>query len=97
MIELCIAILWLLTGLVILVGIGYVVLWTLGQIGVQVPPMVVKIVLIVITLLVLIYALTLVAGSGSFALPGSVYGGTHHVEYFPQTLPQIVADYKMAA
>ena len=69
MIGLAIQILWLLIALCVLVGIGWVVLWVLGQLGIIVPPMVIKIALIIIGLLCLIYALTLIAGGGGFSLP----------------------------
>jgi hypothetical protein len=70
MIELAIAVLWLLIGLCILVGIGWVVLWVLGQLGIVVPPIAVKIALIILGLLVLIYALSMVAGhTGGIGLP----------------------------
>jgi hypothetical protein len=61
MISLAISVLWLLIALVILVGIGWVVLWVLGQLGIVVPPMVFKLAMIVLGLLVLIYFLSLLA------------------------------------
>ena len=69
MIQIAIDILWLLIGLCVIVGIGYVVLWVLGQLNITVPPMAIKIAFIILALLVLIYALTLIAGSGGFSLP----------------------------
>lgn len=69
MITLAISVLWLLIGLVILVGIGWVVLWVCAQVGIVVPPMVVKLAMIVLGLLVLIYFLGLVAGGGT-GFPG---------------------------
>ena len=69
MIGIAIQILWMLIGLCILVGIGWVVMWVLEQLGIIVPPMAIKIAGIILGLLVLIYALTLIAGSGGISLP----------------------------
>jgi hypothetical protein len=69
MIHLAIAVLWFLVGLCILVGIGWVILWVLGQLGIPVPPMAVKIALIVIGLLCLIWFLTEVVGGGGMGMP----------------------------
>jgi len=69
MIGIAISILWFLVFLCILVGIGWVILYVLGQLGIPVPPMVVKIVLLVIALLCLIWFLSMLAG-GVGALPG---------------------------
>lgn len=65
MISLAIAVLWVLIALCILVGIGWVALWVLGQLGIIVPPMAVKLIMIVLGLLVLIYFLGLVATGGT--------------------------------
>lgn len=64
MMSLIIGILWFLVFLCILVGVGWVVIWVLEQLGIPIPPMVVKIVLLVIGLLCLIYFITLIAGGG---------------------------------
>jgi len=64
MLTLAINILWFLVFLCILVGIGWVILWVLGQLGIPVPPMVVKIALLIIALLCLIWFLTMLAGGG---------------------------------
>lgn len=69
MIGLAISVLWFLVALCVIVGIGYAVLWVLGQLGIPVPPMAVKIVLLILGLLVLIYFLTLLAGSGGISMP----------------------------
>jgi hypothetical protein len=69
MLHLIIGVLWFLVFLCILVGVGWLVVWVLGQLGIPVPPMVLKIVLLVIALLCLIYFITLIAGSGGLALP----------------------------
>ncbi len=74
MISLAISVLWLLIALVILVGVGWVCVWVLGQLGIILPPLVVKLALIILGLLCLIYALSLVAGGG-IALPAM---GTGH-------------------
>jgi hypothetical protein len=64
MLTLAINVLWFLVFLCILVGIGWVILWVLGQLGIPVPPMVVKIALLIIALLCLIWFLTMLAGGG---------------------------------
>jgi hypothetical protein len=64
MLTLAINILWFLVFLCILVGIGWVILWVLGQLGIPVPPMVVKIALLIIALLCLIWFLTMLVGGG---------------------------------
>jgi hypothetical protein len=64
MLTLAISILWFLVFLCILVGIGWVILWVLGQLGIPVPPMVVKIALLIIALLCLIWFLTMLVGGG---------------------------------
>jgi hypothetical protein len=69
MLHLVIGVLWFLIVLCVLVGIGWVVIWVLGQLGIPVPPMVVKIVLLIIGLLCLIYFLTLLAGGGGMTFP----------------------------
>ncbi len=87
MIALAISILWLLIGLVVLVGIGWVVLWVLGQLGIILPPMVVKLALIVLALLILIYALGLVAGGGGGSFPGMNGAGLRHSELLIPHIP----------
>ncbi len=69
MMSLIIGILWFLICLCILVGVGWLVVWVLGQLGIPVPPMVLHIVLIVIGLLCLNYFLTLFAGGGGLNFP----------------------------
>jgi hypothetical protein len=68
MISIALGILWLLIGLCVIVGAYYAVLWVCAQLGVPLPPMAVKIVLIVIGLLFLIYLITLIAGGGGIPL-----------------------------
>ena len=63
MISMAIDVLWLLIGLCILVGIGWIVLWVLGQLGIIIPPMAIKIAFIILG------PLTLVAGHGGISLP----------------------------
>jgi hypothetical protein len=69
MLELAISVLWFLIGLCVLIGIVWVIIWVLGQLGIAIPPMVVKIGMIIIGLLCLIFFLTMLAGSGSIGLP----------------------------
>jgi hypothetical protein len=95
MIALAISVLWVLIALVVLVGIGWVALWVLGQLGVIVPPMAIKLTMIVLGLLVLIYFLSLV-GSGGTAFPG--FYGRHvsteayaTVAYTPAPAPALIA------
>jgi hypothetical protein len=86
MIALGINIAWLLIGLIVLVGIGYVVLWVLGQLGIILPPMVVKFALIILGLLVLIFGLGLLAGGGGgSSFPAFNSGMRHSLEqqYIP--------------
>ena len=67
MIELAIHILWLLIGVIILVGVVWLVLYLLQQF-VAIPAQVVKIIWIVILILCLIGALTLLAGGGHLSM-----------------------------
>jgi hypothetical protein len=69
MITIAINILWFLIFLCILVGIGWLVIWVLGQLGIPVPPMVMKIALLVIGLLCLIWFLSMIAGGGGMMTP----------------------------
>jgi hypothetical protein len=64
MLELAISVLWFLIGLCVLIGIVWVIVWVLGQLGIVIPPMVMKIAMIIIGLLCLIFFLTMLAGSG---------------------------------
>jgi hypothetical protein len=63
MIELAIHILWMLIGVIILVGVVWLALYLLQQV-VAIPAQVVKIIWIVVLILCLIGALTLLAGGG---------------------------------
>jgi Na+-driven multidrug efflux pump len=65
MLSLAVSILWFLIALVILVGIGWVVIWVLESLGIIIPPMFIRLAMIVLGLLCLIYFLTIVAGGGS--------------------------------
>lgn len=69
MISLAISVLWVLIALCVLVGVGWVVLWVLGQLGIVLPPIAIKIAMIILGLLVLIWFLGLIAGGGT-AFPG---------------------------
>jgi hypothetical protein len=92
MIALAISVCWILIGIAILCGIGYVVLWVLGQLGIVVPPMAVKIALIVFALLILIWFLGLLAGGGGLNFPAAF--GTHRISDMStiiQTLPLRIA------
>lgn len=73
MISLAISVLWFLIALCVLVGIGWLVIWVLGELGITVPPMVVKLSLLILGLLCLIWFLTLLA-SGSLTFPGTLSG-----------------------
>jgi hypothetical protein len=64
MLGLVINVLWFLVFLCIIVGIGWLIIWVLGQLGIPVPPMVVKIGLLIIGLLCLIWFLTMLVGGG---------------------------------
>jgi hypothetical protein len=68
MLALAISVLWGLIGLCILVGILWVVVWVLNQLGIIIPPMAIKIGCIIIGLLCLIWLLTSLAGGG-WSLP----------------------------
>ena len=69
MLHLIISVLWFLVVLCLIVGAAWLVVWVLEQLGIPVPPMVMKIGLLVVCLLCLIYFLTLIAGGGVGALP----------------------------
>jgi hypothetical protein len=64
MLPLIINILWFLVVLCLLMGVVWLVVWVLGQIGIPVPPMALKIALLIVALLCLIYFLTMLAGGG---------------------------------
>jgi hypothetical protein len=68
MLALAISVLWFLIGLCVLIGIVWVIIWVLGQLGIIIPPMVIKIGMIIIGLLCLIFFLTLLAG-GDIGVP----------------------------
>jgi len=78
MLALAISVLWGLIGLVVLVGIGWVILWVLNALGIIIPPMVIKLAMIILGLLVLIWILGLLA-SGSMSFPGMTGTGAHRV------------------
>lgn len=69
MIHFAISVAWFLITLCAVVGIGYAVVWVLEQLGIPVPPMVVKIALLIIGLLCVIWFLTLLAGGGGMPFP----------------------------
>ena len=68
MLPLIINNLWFLVTVCALMGIVWLIVWVLGQLGIPVPPMVLKIALLIVALLCLIYFLTMLAGGG-IALP----------------------------
>ena len=63
------ALITMLIYVCILALVVYLVIWVLGQIGVSLPPQVIKILWIIVALIVLLYLVRLVLGGG-FALPG---------------------------
>ena len=65
MVAMAISILWLLVGLCVIVGVYYVVIWVFGQLGIPIPAMAVKIVLIIIGLIGLIYLIRILFGGGA--------------------------------
>jgi hypothetical protein len=75
MVALAISILWVLIGLCVLVGIGWVILWVFNQLGIIIPPMVIKLAMIILGLLCLIWLLGVLAGGGS-GFPGMNGGGS---------------------
>ncbi len=64
MLHLIISVLWFLVVLCLIVGAAWLVVWVLEQLGIPVPPMVMKIGLLIVVLLCIIYFLTLIAGGG---------------------------------
>ena len=92
MLALAINVLWFLIALVVLVGIGWVVLWVLGQLGIVVPPMVIKLALIILGLLVLIYFLTMIAGGGM-----NIFQGGRHSSLISPTQTASLLDMRQAA
>jgi hypothetical protein len=95
MLALAISVLWFLIALVVLVGIGWVVLWVLGQLGIVVPPMVIKLALIILGLLVLIYFLTMIAGGGVNIFQGGA--GSHRVALPSPVQTVSITDFRYAA
>jgi hypothetical protein len=65
-IGLAIGFLWFLIGVIVLAGIIWIVLYGLTNIaGIAIPPRLVQGIWFIFLILVLIYALTLIAGGGS--------------------------------
>lgn len=64
MINLAIQILWLLIGVLILLGVVWLVFYALAQFGMSVPDQIRKGIYVVILILIVIAALTLLAGGG---------------------------------
>ena len=69
MVSIAIAILWLLVGLCVVVGVYYVAVWVFAQLGIPIPAMALKIVLIIIGLIALIYLIGILSGGGGFRFP----------------------------
>lgn len=69
MIGLVINVLWFLIFLCIVIGIGWLILWVIAQLGIPIPPMVVKIALIIVGLLCVIWFLTMISGGGVPSMP----------------------------
>ena len=65
-----VSIITLLIYVCILALVIYVVIWVLGEIGVVLPPQVIKILWIIVALLVLLWLVSLVIGAGgTLSLP----------------------------
>jgi hypothetical protein len=64
MISFVLAVIVALIAICVLVGCYYLVIWVLGQLGIPVPAMAVKIAMIVIALLILYYLIATFAGVG---------------------------------
>ncbi len=64
MASIAISVLWMLVSVCIIVGLYYVVIWVLEQLGIPVPAMAVKICLLILGLLVLIWLISTLFGAG---------------------------------
>ena len=69
MINLAINILWLLLGVIILLGVLWLVFYALAQFGVSIPEPIKKGIYIIALILIIIAALSLIAGGG-----GGIHG-----------------------
>jgi len=69
MLHLFVTIIWILIAVCVLFGLYYLVIWVLGQLGVQIPPMVLKITMLIIGLLILLWLVTALFGAGDFPTP----------------------------
>jgi hypothetical protein len=68
MFHLFVTVIWILIAICVLFGLYYLVIWVLGQLGVAIPPMVLKIVMLIIGLLILLWLVTALFGAGDFAV-----------------------------
>jgi len=65
-----VTILYALISLAIAVGVIYLILWVLGQLGLSIPPNIVKVIWVILILLVLIWIVEyFFAGGGNISLP----------------------------
>jgi hypothetical protein len=64
MIDIAIGFLWLLVGIIVLLGVTYLFFYVVKMMGVAIPPRVEQGVYLIILILIIIYALTIVAGGG---------------------------------
>jgi hypothetical protein len=69
MLHLFVTIIWILIAICVLFGLYYLVVWVLGQLGVAIPAMVLKIIMLIIGLLILLWLVMALFGGGDFALP----------------------------
>jgi hypothetical protein len=73
MINLAISILWLLLGVLVLLGVLWLVFYALANFGITIPEPIKKGIYIVVLILIIIAALSLIAGGG-----GSLKWGFRH-------------------
>jgi hypothetical protein len=62
--ELIIAIIYFLIAVAVLVGVIWLVVWVLGQLGISIPPQIMKVVWVIVVLVVLLWLLQAVVGGG---------------------------------
>lgn len=65
MIDLAISILWLLLGVIILLGVLWLVFYALNLFGVVIPDTIKKGIYVVVLILIIIAALSMIAGGGA--------------------------------
>lgn len=69
MVEMAIAVLWFLVGLIVLCGIVYLAIWVIESFIMPIPEPVKKGVWVIILLIALIALLSVLVGGGSFRFP----------------------------